>query len=54
VAAIIAEKAWESLDAPLLRVASLNVPVPFSPTLEDAVLPDVQKIEQAARYLLEY
>jgi 2-oxoisovalerate dehydrogenase E1 component beta subunit len=54
VAAIIAEKAWESLDAPVMRVASLDVPVPFSPTLEDAVLPDAQKIEHAARYLLEY
>lgn len=54
VAAIIAEEAWESLDAPLKRVASLDVPVPFSPTLEDAVLPSDKKIEEAARWLLEY
>jgi 2-oxoisovalerate dehydrogenase E1 component beta subunit len=54
VAAIIAEEAWESLDAPVLRVASLDVPVPFSAPLEDAVLPNAQKIEKAARRLLEY
>jgi pyruvate/2-oxoglutarate/acetoin dehydrogenase E1 component len=54
VAAIIAEHAWESLDAPVKRIGSLDVPIPFSPTLEDAVLPSAEKIERAARSLLEY
>jgi 2-oxoisovalerate dehydrogenase E1 component beta subunit len=54
VAAIIAEEAWESLDAPVKRIGSLDVPIPFSPTLEDAVLPSAAKIEEAARFLLEY
>jgi 2-oxoisovalerate dehydrogenase E1 component beta subunit len=54
VAAILAEEAWESLDAPVFRVASLDVPVPFSAPLEDAMLPNARKIEDAARKLLEY
>jgi 2-oxoisovalerate dehydrogenase E1 component beta subunit len=54
VASIIAEHAWESLDAPVKRIGALDVPVPFSPTLEDAALPSEAKIEEAARFLLEY
>src|SRR3990172_2460608 len=54
VASIIAEEAWESLDAPVKRIGSLDVPIPFSPTLEDAVLPSAAKIEAGARWLLEY
>jgi 2-oxoisovalerate dehydrogenase E1 component beta subunit len=54
VASIIAEEAWESLDAPVKRIGSLDVPIPFSPTLEDAVLPSPAKIEAGARFLLEY
>ena len=47
VAAIIAEKAFEHLDAPVVRLAPPNLPVPFSPTLEDAFLPQVADIEAA-------
>jgi len=54
VASIIAEEAWESLDAPVRRIGALDVPIPFSPTLEDAVLPSAAKIEAGARRLLEY
>jgi 2-oxoisovalerate dehydrogenase E1 component beta subunit len=54
VAAIIAQKAFDSLDGPVMRVAALDVPIPFCAPLEDAVLPDVRKIEEAARFLLEY
>ena len=39
VAAMIAEKAFEHLDAPVVRLAPPNMPVPFSPPLEDAFLP---------------
>ena len=47
VAAVIAEKAFEHLDAPVIRLAPPNVPVPFSPPLEDAFLPQVADIEAA-------
>jgi pyruvate/2-oxoglutarate/acetoin dehydrogenase E1 component len=47
VAATIAEKAFQHLDAPVERLAPPNVPVPFSPTLEDAFLPQVADIEAA-------
>lgn len=54
VAALVAEDAFEYLDAPVRRVASLDVPVPFSPPLEMAVLPSVDKIADTARHLLAY
>jgi 2-oxoisovalerate dehydrogenase E1 component beta subunit len=44
VASTIAEKAFEHLDAPVVRLSPPNVPVPFSPTLEDAYLPGVGDI----------
>jgi 2-oxoisovalerate dehydrogenase E1 component beta subunit len=47
VAAVIAEEAFEHLDAPVMRLAPPNVPVPFSPTLEDAYLPQVSDIVDA-------
>lgn len=48
IAAIVAEKAFGSLKAPVLRVAAENVPIPFSPVLEEFVLPNPKKILQAA------
>src|SRR3954451_25006256 len=54
VAALIAERAWEDLDGPVVRVASPDVPIPFSPTLEQAVLPQVDDLKEACRELLEY
>jgi 2-oxoisovalerate dehydrogenase E1 component beta subunit len=54
VAAIIAQEAFDALDAPVTRVASLDVPVPFSPILEDAVLPSADKIYRAAADVLAY
>jgi 2-oxoisovalerate dehydrogenase E1 component beta subunit len=54
VAAIIAQEAFDVLDAPVTRVASLDVPVPFSGVLEDAVLPTAAKIYAAAVDVLEY
>ena len=54
VAAIIADEAFDALDAPVRRVASLDVPVPFSQALEDAMLPSAEKIYRAAVDLLEY
>jgi 2-oxoisovalerate dehydrogenase E1 component beta subunit len=51
VAAVIAEEAFEHLDAPVMRLAPPNVPVPFSPSLEDAFLPSVEDIERAVEQL---
>ncbi len=51
VAALIAEEAFEHLDAPVMRLAPPNVPVPFSPALEDAFLPQVKDIEEAVERL---
>ena len=51
VAAVIGEKAFEHLDAPIVRLAPPDTPVPFSPTLEDAFLPQVQDIVKAAARL---
>ncbi len=54
VAAVIAEKGFEDLDGPVVRVASPDVPIPFSPPLEQAVLPQVDDVKEACRELLAY
>ncbi len=54
IAATIAEEAFEFLDAPVTRVASLDTTVPYSPPLEAAFLPNAPKVVEAARKLAEY
>ena len=54
VAALIAEKRFEDLDGPVVRVATPDVPIPFSPPLEGAVLPNVERVREACRELLAY
>jgi pyruvate/2-oxoglutarate/acetoin dehydrogenase E1 component len=54
VAALIAERGFEDLDGPVVRVATPDVPIPFSPPLEQAVLPTVDRVREACRELLEY
>ena len=54
VAALIAEHGFEDLDGPVVRVATPDVPIPFSPPLEQAVLPNVDRVREACRELLEY
>jgi pyruvate/2-oxoglutarate/acetoin dehydrogenase E1 component len=54
VAALIAEQAFEHLDGPVVRVATPDVPIPFSPPLEQAVLPTVDRVREACRELLDY
>jgi pyruvate/2-oxoglutarate/acetoin dehydrogenase E1 component len=49
IAAVLAEEAVEYLDGPIVRVAARNVPLPYSPVLEEFVLPGVQDIVQAAQ-----
>jgi pyruvate dehydrogenase E1 component beta subunit len=47
VAALVVEQAIGFLDAPIRRVASPDVPVPFSPVLEESVIPDEARIRSA-------
>ena len=54
IAAILAEKAFHDLDGPLVRVTSLDTPVPYSPTLEEAFLPNAEKVVAAARELARF
>jgi 2-oxoisovalerate dehydrogenase E1 component beta subunit len=54
VAALIAQHAFDWLDAPVTRLGGLDTPVPFSPPLEDAYRPNAQKIYDAARALARY
>jgi pyruvate/2-oxoglutarate/acetoin dehydrogenase E1 component len=52
VAAMVAQKGLDSLDAPVLRVTCENVPVPFSPALENFVLPQEADIVEAVKKVL--
>src|SRR5215216_6229435 len=54
VAAILAEQAFEDLDAPIARLTTPDVPIPFSPPLEQAVLPQLDDMKEACRGLLAY
>lgn len=54
LAARIAEKAFDFLDGPVVRVAAKDTPVPFSPPLEKAFLPQTEDVLAAARKLLAY
>jgi len=54
VSAILAEKAFERLDAPIVRVTAPDTPVPFSPPLEEAFLPNTRTLIVAARQLAAY
>jgi len=54
IAQIICEEAFEDLDGPVVRVTSLDTPVPYAPTLEEHFLPNVGKVVEAARELSKY
>jgi len=54
ITALIAEEAFEWLDAPVIRVASIDTPVPYSPPLEDYYLPQIKDVVSAARKLAAY
>jgi len=52
IAAMIAEKAFDYLDAPIKRVAALDSPIPFNPRMEDYVIPNENDIKTAAMELM--
>jgi len=54
IAATIAEDAFEDLDAPVKRIAAPDTPVPFSPPLEKAFIPQVEDVAAGLRELAEY
>ncbi|HUG80105.1 MAG TPA: alpha-ketoacid dehydrogenase subunit beta [Bryobacterales bacterium] len=54
LAGIISEHAFEYLDGPLVRIAGADTPVPFSPPLEEAFLPNADKVVEKARWLHRY
>jgi pyruvate/2-oxoglutarate/acetoin dehydrogenase E1 component len=54
LAALIAEEAFEDLDAPVRRLTAPDVPIPFSPPLEQAVLPGLDDMKEAVRELIAY
>jgi pyruvate/2-oxoglutarate/acetoin dehydrogenase E1 component len=54
IAARIAERAFEYLDAPVARVAAPDTPVPYSTPLEEAFLPNAAKVLEKARWMCAY
>jgi 2-oxoisovalerate dehydrogenase E1 component len=52
VAAWAADELWDVLDAPIRRVAALDTPVPYEPTLQQVVLPQVEDVVAAAARLI--
>ena len=54
IAATIGEEAFEDLDAPVKRVTAPDTPVPFSPPLEKAFIPQVEDVVKGLRELAEY
>ena len=54
IAAVIAEKAFDALDGPIVRITAPDTPVPYSPPLEDAFIPQSADVVAAARRLVEY
>lgn len=51
---IVADEGYELLDAPIKRVASECVPLPFADALEELVIPTVDKVVSAAKQVLDY
>jgi 2-oxoisovalerate dehydrogenase E1 component beta subunit len=54
IAATIAEEAFEELDAPVKRIAAPDSPVPFSPPLEKAFIPQVEDVKKGLEELISY
>ena len=53
VAALVVDRAFDHLDAPVRRITGVAAPTPYSPVLEQTVLPDQAHITQALRALVE-
>src|SRR6202451_2692762 len=53
IASVIAEGAFYYLDAPVQRMGAMDVPIPFSPALEDLTVPTPETVAKAAKALCE-
>ena len=54
IAALITESVFEYLDGPIVRITAPDTPVPFSPPLEEAFLPNARTVVEKARWLYRY
>jgi pyruvate/2-oxoglutarate/acetoin dehydrogenase E1 component len=54
ISAMVAEECIYYLKAPVIRVCTPDTPVPFSPPLEQAYIPDVKDLLPAIKKLMEY
>ncbi|MDW7678822.1 MAG: alpha-ketoacid dehydrogenase subunit beta [Bacillota bacterium] len=52
IAAMIADECFDDLDAPVKRIGALNVPIPFSPTLEQFVIPNAERIVKVIKEMM--
>ena len=52
LAAVLADEAFWHLDAPVKRLAALDVPIPFSPVLEDETVPTPERVLEVAKALV--
>ncbi|MFD6442601.1 transketolase C-terminal domain-containing protein, partial [Peribacillus sp. NPDC060186] len=52
IAALVADKGFDTLDAPIKRITAPHTPVPFSPPLEDIYLPTPEKVIKVVSELL--
>jgi acetoin:2,6-dichlorophenolindophenol oxidoreductase subunit beta len=51
LASVIADGAFYYLDAPVKRIGAMNVPIPFSPALEDLTIPNAKAVSEMAKFL---
>ncbi len=54
IAAVVVEKAFLDLDAPVQRLAAPSIPVPFNTTLMDGMIPRVEQIRERMEWLLGF
>ncbi len=54
ITAVVNEECFDDLDGPIVRITSLDTPVPFSPPLEEFFLPKVKDVVEKARWLRKY
>lgn len=52
IAAIVADECFDDLDAPIKRIGALNVPIPFTPVLEQYVIPNAERIAKVIRDMM--
>ena len=54
ISSIISENAFEYLDAPIIRLGSLDTPIPFSGNIEKEIYFPISKIDEKIKFLMNY